>query len=49
MESFVLPTIVPLEPSKNIWNLLALLLVQAPPSCWLNEVAVWTVAEVGRG
>ena len=48
-ESFVLPTIVPLQPRSNISVLSALLLAQAPPSCWLNEVALSTVAEVGRG
>ena len=49
LELFVLPTIVPGQPSRNMLLLSALLLAQAPPSCLLNEVAWLTVAEVGRG
>ena len=28
---------------------MAVLVDQAPPSCWLNDVAPWTVAEVEGG
>ena len=31
---------------RNMSSLLAVLVDQAPPSCWLNDVARWTVAEV---
>ena len=37
-----------MEPGQlwNIQGLLAVLVDQAPPSCWLNDVAPETVAEV---
>ena len=34
---------------RNMPFLLAVLVDQAPPSCWLNDVASATVAEVERG
>ena len=37
-----------MEPGQllNILYLLAVLVAQAPPSCWLNDLASQTVAEV---
>ena len=35
--------------SANMFSLSAVLVAQAPPSCWLNDVAHSTVAEVEGG
>ena len=43
--------VLTMEPGqlKNMLILLAVLVAQAPPSCWLNDVASMTVAAVEVG
>ena len=43
---FLLPLMVPLQPSSNIQLLSAVLVSHVPVSFWLNDVAPWTVGEV---
>ena len=47
-ELFVLPLMLPGEP-RNMQPLLAVLVSHMPLSCWLNDVAPSTVAEVVSG